>query len=47
MNLLTSDVIIKVLEYTQKIIEPAFNPNKVITNNLLNKKKLFLIKRSE
>lgn len=27
--LLTSDIIIKVLEHTQKIIEPAFNPNQV------------------
>lgn len=29
IDLLTSDMIIKVLEYTQKIIEPAFNPNQV------------------
>jgi hypothetical protein len=29
MHILTPEIIIRVLEYTQKIIDPAYNPNKV------------------
>ena len=38
MHILTPDIIIRVLEYTQKIIDPAYNPNKVnfFSLNLIN-----------